>query len=164
MTVPAASRGFYPFPNPNTTAGFAPVDQVLMVVQAVYDRNFYVPPSGPGIPNPPTNWFWNVRIGDKFRFDDSGRYYTVVGPMTIPNPENFVNDGPPGFSSLNEHLGPPTGGVDLHPEFLFLVNGIDDSAVDTTTMAPPIPPRTAGPTASSTTARTGSTPPRGHRP
>jgi type II secretory pathway pseudopilin PulG len=140
VTVPAASRGFYPFPNPNTTAGIAPVDQVLMVVQAVYDRNFYVPPSGPGLPNPPTNWFWNVRIGDKFRFADAGRYYTIVGPMTIPNPENLVNDGPPGTSTLNEHLGPPTGGVDLHPEFLFLVNGIDDSAVDSTTMAPSFPP------------------------
>ena len=108
-----------------------------MVVQAVYVRNGFTGSLAAGpvlIPNPPTNWFWNVRIGDRFRFDDSGRYYTVVGPMTIPNPENFVNDGPPNVSpyatplpSLEETYGPAGNQVNVHPEFLFLVNGVDDN-------------------------------------
>ncbi len=51
-------------------------------------------------PNEPTSWFWNIRIGDKIRIGNSGQYYTVIGPMTQPNPELFVNDGPAGTSPL----------------------------------------------------------------
>ena len=45
--------------------------------------------------NPPTSWYWNIRIGDKVRINGSGIYYTVVGPMQITNPELFVNVGDP---------------------------------------------------------------------
>jgi prepilin-type N-terminal cleavage/methylation domain-containing protein len=31
-------------------------------------------------PNEPTSWYWNIKQGDKIRFDDSGRYYTVAPP------------------------------------------------------------------------------------
>ena len=31
----------------------------------------------------PTSWYWNIRQGDKIRFNDSGPYYTVAGPMKI---------------------------------------------------------------------------------
>jgi hypothetical protein len=115
--------------------------QVLMVVQAVYDKNDIVGTfsGGVAIPNPPTNWFWNVRIGDKFRFNDSGRYYTVVGPMTLFNPELLVNDGLPGNSSLTEYYGfpaPQGGKVSPSPEFLFLVNGVDDSGFDPVALVP----------------------------
>lgn len=126
VTVPPASRGVYPFPSP-VTSQF----QVLMVVQSVYVGNNY----NAAIFNPPTNWFWNVRIGDKFRFTDSGRYYTVVGPMTVFNPELLVNDGVPGTSTLNEHYGPSGGGATLTPEYLFLVNGVDDSGINPSTLA-----------------------------
>ena len=50
--------------------------------------------------NPPTSWYWNIRIGDKVRINNSGIYYTVVGPMQIPNPELFVNVGEPGPTAV----------------------------------------------------------------
>ena len=28
----------------------------------------------------PTSWYWNIRQGDKIRFNDSGPYYTIAGP------------------------------------------------------------------------------------
>jgi prepilin-type N-terminal cleavage/methylation domain-containing protein len=68
------------------------------------------------IPSEPTSWYWNIRQGDKIRFDDSGRYYTVAGPVRIgafndknnttfagfsgslpSNTERYVNFGPPGY-------------------------------------------------------------------
>ena len=89
-----------------------------------------------GIPNNPTSWWWNIRVGDKLRIDDSGQYYTVVGPLTIQpnnintlgqNPELFVNDGQPGnvraTSSLQQNYG---GNGLVGIEFLYLVNGQDD--------------------------------------
>lgn len=130
------TRGTYPHPAIIVPPGGGTPTQVfkvLMVVQAVWQNNAGV------IANPPTNWFWNVRIGDRFRFTDSGRYYTVVGPMTVANPENFVNDGPsdnnpfgPNFASLTDSYPNPVPAipvnprVTVHPEFLFLVNGLDD--------------------------------------
>ena len=33
------------------------------------------------IPSNPTSWSWNIRQGDKIRFNDSGNYYTIAGPM-----------------------------------------------------------------------------------
>ena len=76
-----------PLPNPFLN------NRVLMVMESKFQKN---DTSTVALPNPPTNWFWNVRIGDKFRFNDSGQYYTVVGPMSHPNYEFFVNIGPPG--------------------------------------------------------------------
>ena len=52
------------------------------------------------LPAAPTNWYWNVRRGEKIRINNAGPFYTIVGPATIPlginNPEGFVNEGPPG--------------------------------------------------------------------
>lgn len=82
---------------------------------------------GVTVPNSPTSWFWNIRIGDKLQFNNAGKWFTVVGPMVVPpggitigtqfyaNPEMFVNVGPPGTAS-------PTG-----YDFLLLVNGLDDN-------------------------------------
>jgi prepilin-type N-terminal cleavage/methylation domain-containing protein len=91
-------------------------------------------------PNPPTSWFWNVRQGDKIRFNNTGRAYTIVGPMLITpytnpsnpstdprvaaadqtqsNPERFINWGSPTSFISN----PSTPAI----EFLFLLNGQDD--------------------------------------
>jgi hypothetical protein len=73
--------------------------------------------------DPPTSWFWNIRLGDKIRLADSTVYFTVVGPMTVGaasgNSELFVNDGPPGSISQLTKAGKPV-------EYLFLVNGTDD--------------------------------------
>ncbi|GAC1475404.1 MAG: hypothetical protein NVSMB9_27870 [Isosphaeraceae bacterium] len=126
---PAYAYPYYFSPTPQDPL---PVRRVLIIMQAMFQNNqapFY---------NSPTNWFWNVRVGDKFRFGDSGRYYTVVGPMTVYNPELHVNDGPPEFSPYNPdgsaaHSSlavtyplPGGGTTTKHPEFLFLVNGVDD--------------------------------------
>ena len=55
------------------------------------------------LPNRPTSWFWNIRVGDKIQINNAGPWYTVVGPMVIihrpidaANTELFVNVGPPG--------------------------------------------------------------------
>ena len=101
--------------------------QVLMIEEQVYQGGF----SGLSAPNPPTSWFWNIRMGDKVRIGGSGASYTVVGPLTITgagNPELFVNVGQPGTESplvrtFMDSAGHPTT---YHPEFLFLVNGLDD--------------------------------------
>ena len=122
-----------PMPPAKTSSYLSP--RVLMIEQAFYKNNNALL----GLLNPPTGWFWNVRIGDKFRFGDAGNYYTVVGPMTVYNPELFVNDGPAEVSpytgthsSLSEtyyykdSTGNQVATPPVFPEFLFLVNGVDD--------------------------------------
>ena len=96
-----------------TVNGYADVP-CLVLEQAVMD------PSVP-IPNPPTNWFWNIRIGDRIQLNNSGPEYTIVGPMTVANPEQFVNVGPPGRPAPVLSQGVPA-------EFLLLTNGRDDNA------------------------------------
>lgn len=88
------------------------------------------PPNASGVVtfgyNSPTGWFWNIRQGDKIRFNDSGLTYTIAGPMqvgvysggTVANPERFINYGAPNFRASR-----PTNN---NREFLFLVNGRDD--------------------------------------
>jgi prepilin-type N-terminal cleavage/methylation domain-containing protein len=79
------------------------------------------------IPNPPTSWFWNIRVGDKIRFNNSGQTYTIAGPDLVNsqaqdptvNPERYVNWGYPSATSSNI--------TNLNQEFLFLVNGKDDN-------------------------------------
>src|SRR5262249_53547783 len=34
-------------------------------------------------PNPPTSWFWNIRVGDRIQLNNAGPWYTIVGPMGI---------------------------------------------------------------------------------
>jgi hypothetical protein len=79
--------------------------------------------------NNPTSWYWNIRVGDKLQINGSGLWYTVVGPMVVTpqqgNSELFVNVGAAGTK-------PPlqvqqAGLTNIYPEFLFLVNGIDDN-------------------------------------
>ena len=79
--------------------------------------------------NSPTSWFWNVRIGDKLRFGDTGPLYTVVGPMTTYTSELFVNCGTPGvdFPGTKSPLIKYVNGVPTELDFLFLVNGKDDN-------------------------------------
>jgi prepilin-type N-terminal cleavage/methylation domain-containing protein len=114
------TSGVYPL---NPAIG---VNAVLIVAQAEFVDNA-VPTRL--MPNPPTNWFWNVRIGDRLRVNDSGRFYTVVGPMTTFNPELFVNDGTPGTTpTLAIAYGPGSTPIVRNPEYLFLVNGLDDDA------------------------------------
>ena len=73
-----------------------------------------------GSPNPPTNWFWNIRVGDQIQLMGSGPFYTIVGPMVAANPEQFVNVGPPGAA-------PPRLSQGVPQEYLLLVNSRDDN-------------------------------------
>jgi hypothetical protein len=79
------------------------------------------------IPNAPVSWYWNIRVGEKIRLGDSGRYYTIAGPdyanFVAPgsNPERYVNSQVAN-PQANYHPGPATPA-----EFLILVNGQDDN-------------------------------------
>jgi prepilin-type N-terminal cleavage/methylation domain-containing protein len=77
-----------------------------------------------GMPNSPTSWFWNIRVGDKVQVNGAGPWYTVAGPMVTGaaggNSELFVNVGAPGTQS-------PFQRGNFFPDFLLLVNGRDDN-------------------------------------
>ncbi len=108
-TYAVPNGGYYP----------AATTSMLYLEQSVYNQDTVQM-------NPPTSWYWNIRIGDKVQLASTGINYTVVGPMTVFNPELFVNVGPPGTT-------PPLQQPDLsgsgtyNPEVLFLVNGLDDN-------------------------------------
>jgi prepilin-type N-terminal cleavage/methylation domain-containing protein len=75
------------------------------------------------VPNNPTNWYLNIRQGDKLRFNDSGNFYTIAGPVSalsaVNNPERFIAGSP----SSTVALASQTGWL---PDFLLLLNGQDD--------------------------------------
>lgn len=131
----------YPWPSPGFAAATAvypayaapsatgPPGTVLMIEQELFTGGPPKPTdAAPSVPNAPTSWYWNIRIGDKIRMSDAGRTYTVVGPMSLPNPELFVNVGPPGAPSpLVRSWTYANGTATVSPEFLFVVNGQDDN-------------------------------------
>jgi len=119
VTNPDGTTGVYPYPG--TPANLATGATVLMIEESILDPKSF-------LPNSPTSWFWNIRVGDKIQINDAGPWYTVVGPMASTpanagNTEMFVNVGPPGTRSP---LVRNQGGNLVNPEFLFLVNGQDD--------------------------------------
>ena len=69
-------------------------------------------------------WFWNIRVGEEIQINNAGPWYTIVGPMTQPNPEGFINIGPPGTALPTLLSGSPS-------EYLLLVNKRDDGATQT---------------------------------
>ena len=93
--------------------------QMLYVEQSVYTVS-----NGTNLFNSPTSWYWNIRIGDKIQLNNTGIWYTIVGPMNIYNPELFVNVGDPGTTPPLQRT---LNGTNYNPEFLFLVNGVDDN-------------------------------------
>jgi hypothetical protein len=88
---------------------------------------FTVDPQGHLLGNTPTSWYWNIRIGDKIQFNGTGIWYTIVGPMNVPNPELFVNVGNPGATPPLQRPLPNGANGTYNPDFLFLVNGVDDN-------------------------------------
>jgi prepilin-type N-terminal cleavage/methylation domain-containing protein len=119
-------------PYPGAGGGYYPVNVigsgVLVLQESVYD-----PVAPTPMPNPPTSWFWNIRLGDQVQINNSGPWYTVVGPMNqtgaTGNSELFVNVGPPGTRSpLARAFIYGNQTLIYYPEFLFLVNGHDDNA------------------------------------
>ena len=89
-------------------------------VMLYVEQSVYTVSNGTNLLNSPTSWYWNIRIGDKIQLNNTGIWYTIVGPMNIYNPELFVNVGDPGTT-------PPLQRGTYNPEFLFLVNGVDDN-------------------------------------
>lgn len=126
MPYPLANGGgFYPwgahsvlFGNTTTTGN------VLMIKE----QAIYLNSQGTPTLNSPTSWFWNIRLGDKIQLNGAGPWFTVVGPMTLTaqdgNSELFVNAGAPATASP---LTDTQAGAAVSPEFIFLVNGIDDN-------------------------------------
>jgi prepilin-type N-terminal cleavage/methylation domain-containing protein len=106
------------------SGGYGP--NVLCVLQSFTDS-----PTVGGGPVELTSWAWNLRVGDKIQFQSEssitqstggGHVYTVVGPVATQNAEGYINYG---------NSGPPTPdniSVIAPPEFLLLVNGVDDDA------------------------------------
>ena len=92
--------------------------------------------SGVRVPNEPTGWYFNIRQGDKIRFNDSGAYYTIAGPLfTGPfynpsasqtrflNTERYINLTNPDPST---YTSPPFAWAPVGLDFLNLTNGVDD--------------------------------------
>jgi prepilin-type N-terminal cleavage/methylation domain-containing protein len=126
---PSTTLAYWYLSNGQWVTGTYPLGQILMVEECDF-----VPNMTSAQPASPTSWFWNIRIGDKMQINNSGPWYTVVGPMAVGpsggNSELFVNVGPPGttfgtggISSLNRM----NNTFNQYPEFLFLVNGQDDN-------------------------------------
>jgi len=140
-TVPFNNaNGYFPYPavQLTTSAGQTVTNGVLMVEECPINTQT-------GLPNAPTSWFWNIRIGEKIQIGNSGRAYTVVGPLgplqlnaqqlsayvTANNPDLYVNDGAPGTKpQLTRTYPTPNGPVTVQVEYLFLVNGLDDAPQD----------------------------------
>lgn len=70
---------------------------------------------------PPTSWYWNIRQGDRVRFEGSGHEFTIAGPIQtggVNNPDRFVNADIPGGSpylSLPVGATTPPGYVAINP-------------------------------------------------
>ena len=82
-----------------------------------------------GISNSPTGWSYNIRQGDRIRFDDSGNVYTIAGPvgtagnLTVNNPERFIICP---ATPATAPIATPTNLDQWVPEYLNLINGLDD--------------------------------------
>jgi prepilin-type N-terminal cleavage/methylation domain-containing protein len=115
VQMPLGTTSYYTLPL--AIPGLPRPGQCLMLLE-----NFVNPKMLPLAPNPPTSWSWNIRIGDRLQLNNAGPWYTVVGPMTVANPELFVNTGVPGDTSQwPQFAGQPV-------EYLLLVNGQDDNS------------------------------------
>jgi hypothetical protein len=97
-------------------------EQVLVLEQCTSDGT---------LPNEPTSWGWNLRVGDRITIGTSGKPYTVVGPLQVNqaggNAELFVNSPPPP-PPIGTGSGPypVRGGSPVTWDYLYLVNGRDD--------------------------------------
>ena len=80
----------------------------------------------------PTGWKFNIRQGDKIRFNNSGAYYTIAGPIhqaaTETTPGSMIVNNPERYICYTASPNPSTTLVNRIPEYLSLANGIDDDA------------------------------------
>jgi prepilin-type N-terminal cleavage/methylation domain-containing protein len=120
LPYPGDGGGYYPI---NVQGSGAPI----VLEECPFDLN-----SNAVLPNEPTSWFWNIRVGDQIRINSVGPWFTVVGPLNQAaaqgNSELFVNVGPPGTQSpLARLFFNGVQAIVYYPEFLLLVNGLDDN-------------------------------------
>ena len=79
----------------------------LMVSESILDQNNQL--------QNPTSWFWNIRIGDKIQINNSGPWYTVIGPMIVGP------SGLPAIASCSSTLARPG----RSPRFSIRVDRVD---------------------------------------
>ena len=79
-----------------------------------------------GVLNNPTAWFWNIRQGERFQFQNTGRSYPIAGPMSVgntlassTNPDRQINAGLPSVFQSLPVVGSPS-------EFLIVTDGRDN--------------------------------------
>jgi prepilin-type N-terminal cleavage/methylation domain-containing protein len=138
--IPGAFNRFIPLSQPPSyTEGLVsivqapasyPANVLLGTAALVLEESIVTTVGGVPVLNDPVSWAWNVRQGDAIRFANSGVWYTVAGPITSANPENFINYGAPGaVSPIVRTVVLPNGQTAaVNPEYLLLVNGADDNA------------------------------------
>lgn len=133
----------------------SPSAKALIIIEQKY-HTITIPGTGVlPIPNPPTNWYGNIRQGDKIYIPTLQRYFTIAGPVarTIggqPNTERLIGIDE-NWTLYNAHYArtilqyptiplpadswPPVvsaanadwpGYAMRWPEFLIVTNGIDD--------------------------------------
>ncbi len=127
VIIPAGTTT--PFGQPNLPCGGGLVGYPggpLMVEECPV---YLDPTTNTWLPNSPTSWFWNVRVGDKIQLGGVSQTYVVVGPLAQGNPELFVNIGFPGSEVGNLVLNRSYPDGATHTvEYLLLVNGRDDDS------------------------------------
>lgn len=135
MTPPSYSEGLISVYPANVYPATVTLGTLALVLEEVPGQ-WVLPPTGPPyqwVPNSPTSWQWNIRLGDKVQINGAGPWYTVAGPSTLANPEGFVSwgaNGQPGSQSPLQRTYTSLDGqnMTLNPDYLLLTNGKDDNA------------------------------------
>ncbi|WP_435005332.1 pilus assembly FimT family protein [Tundrisphaera lichenicola] len=135
--VLASNRFIAIEPAPDYTQGLVSAPTIIPAnnsfLYIVESPGSYIISSGTPVyvKNEPTAWYYNIRQGDKIRFNDSGAYYTVAGPMQagpatvsgqFQNSERYINGGLLSYNAIFNETFPNNPQV----QFLQLVNGVDD--------------------------------------
>jgi prepilin-type N-terminal cleavage/methylation domain-containing protein len=135
---PLASNRIIPIePGPDYTDGLviysSTFPQNTQGYLALQESPYTLTSTGSYIPNNPTSWSFNIRQGDKIRFNDAGPYYTIAGPVN-GYPYGPATGGPANTERViacfqNNKPVPPiwAQGNGWVGEYLFLTNGIDDN-------------------------------------
>ena len=128
----------YPIlPNPIADPAFYIEDtSPTTVITGNHLRISSSPYSG-AISNSPTGWSSNIRQGDKIRFQGSGNYYTIAGPVAPPSPYKVANAYDSYIATTNPEryitctltstlIATPANLGSWRAEYLNLTNGFDD--------------------------------------
>lgn len=134
MTPPSYSEGLISVYPANVYPATVTLGTLALVLEETPGQ-WMLPPGATAyvwVPNSPTSWQWNVRLGDKVQINNAGPWYTVAGPSTLANSEGFVSwgaNGQPGSQSPLQRTYTSLDGqaMTLNPDYLLLTNGKDDN-------------------------------------